>query len=208
MAVQRSLTLIAKVIQSLANLNAVSHATRLINDINLARQNVRKEEFMRGLQSFLAENLPSMIDYIRVVSNPVPDPLGTNVGNSTSGHDHLYIINSMRQRGAKRSALENEASPLLPHLDMAKHLAIIASSVIRNVKDSPRPLTSADGHLEELYVRCLEVEEHALQRVHQLASRASQPCLLPSSSIVTIFEAAQDVPTSNYARLATPDALC
>ncbi|EGO03980.1 hypothetical protein SERLA73DRAFT_40923, partial [Serpula lacrymans var. lacrymans S7.3] len=44
MPVQRSLTLIAKVIQSLANLNA----------------SVQKEDFMRGVKAFLKESVPAM----------------------------------------------------------------------------------------------------------------------------------------------------
>jgi hypothetical protein len=127
---------------------------------------------MGGVKSFLADNLLAMVDYIRVVSNPTSDLSGANAGNPTSGHDHLCIINSMRQRGATRPALEKEAMPLLPHLDTAKNLAIIASSLQRTLKDSLRPIDTADGHLEALHARCLEIEEHALQRVNQLASRA------------------------------------
>jgi len=160
--VQRSLTLIAKVIQSLANLNAT----------------VQKEEFMRGVKDFLKESLHGMVDYILVVSTPAAHT--SNTGMVSDRHDRLSIVNALRNRTASMTTLDREAIPVLPHLlDIPKNLAIIASAVIRNSRDfhskSEASADPADRKLAEICSKCLEVEEQALQRVSQLAARISAP---------------------------------
>jgi hypothetical protein len=132
---------------------------------------------MRGVKEFLTDSLPAMIDYILVVSTPVSDPYNAYPGHAASRHDRLNVVNSLRQRGAALPVLDREAIPLLPHLlDIPRHLAIITSAVIRNARDcshSPNPHDQADRRLDEFCVKCFEVEEQALQRVSQLATRAS-----------------------------------
>ncbi|KAF8973924.1 Rho GTPase activation protein [Flammula alnicola] len=158
--VQRSLTLIAKVIQSLANLNAT----------------LQKESFMRGVQDFLKDSLPAMIDYIAVVSTPISEtPASTTPGDEMNRHDRLNIVNALRQRKKTMTILDRESVPILPHLlDIPKHLAIITSAVIRNSGDlRARPRTGDDTDLavDEFCSRCFEVEEEALLRVSQLATK-------------------------------------
>ncbi|KAG6381176.1 GTPase activating protein [Boletus reticuloceps] len=106
--VQRSLTLIAKVIQSLANLNVT----------------VQKEEYMRGVQNFLKQNLPAMVDYILVVSTPIHDTYSPHSGHPAFSHQRHKVVNALHQRGPTIPILEREAVPLLPHaLDIPRHLA-------------------------------------------------------------------------------------
>ncbi|RPD82540.1 Rho GTPase activation protein [Lentinus tigrinus ALCF2SS1-7] len=162
-AVQRSLTLIAKVVQSLANLNPA----------------VQKEEFMRGVKDFLTNSLQAMIDYIFVVSTPEP---GTAVKGpltplSSDKHERLRIMNALRHRSAIAPVLHREAIPLLPYLlDIPRHLAVVTSVVVRysrtqNFQPSKQGSIPDDKHFAEFCTRCLEVEEQALFRVSKLAAR-------------------------------------
>lgn len=158
-AVQRSLTLIAKVIQSLANLNA----------------NVHKEEFMRGVHDFLKDSVPAMIDYILVVSTPSNDAY-TSLPPSDR-HDRLNVVNSLRRRASTMPVLEREAIPMLPYLlDIPRHLAIVTSALIRSSRDfqeKSRRLEHIDQTLHDFCAKCFEVEEIALLRVSELATRIS-----------------------------------
>ncbi|KAF8168097.1 Rho GTPase activation protein [Crassisporium funariophilum] len=171
--VQRSLTLIAKVIQRIANLNTTA----------------QKEPFMRGVQDFLKDSLPAMIDYIAVVSTPASETGVPNSGDGMDRHDRLNVVNALRQRTRKMTVLDREAVPILPHLlDIPKHLAIITSAVIRSSRDfNTRPRTGDDGEdaiaaaVDEFCAKCFEVEEDALLRVSQLATKlASESSRRPS----------------------------
>lgn len=169
LAVQRSLTLIAKVIQSLANLNSA----------------VQKEDFMRGVKEFLKDSRQAMIDYILVVSTPSKDGYGHNHGSAADRHDRLNIVHSLRGRLKTKPLLDREAIPMLPYLlDIPRHLAIITSAVIRNSRDylNQPSVEPGDSHLREFCSRCFEVEEQALQRVSQLATRISANHRRPSVS--------------------------
>ncbi|KAF5370234.1 hypothetical protein D9615_010078 [Tricholomella constricta] len=158
--IQRSLTLIAKVIQSLANLNS----------------NVHKEDFMRGVKDFLTESIPAMIDYILVVSTPTLDrPF--HQGSVSNRHDRLNVVNYLRQRSSTMPVLDRETIPILPYsLDIPRHLAIITSAVIRNSREfqaRPKPRDPADRPLDDFCSKCFDVEEQALLRVSQLATKIS-----------------------------------
>ncbi|TFK57085.1 Rho GTPase activation protein [Heliocybe sulcata] len=156
--VQRSLTLIAKVIQSLANLNAA----------------VQREEFMKGVKNFLSTSLPAMIDYILVVSTLETEKVRGPYGYSQERHERLHVMNSVQQRGPSMPLLHREAIPLLPHLlDIPRHLAIITSAVIRHSRSVARSTSTnaEEGPLDTFYARCFEVEQRALLRVSHLAAR-------------------------------------
>ncbi|KDR84991.1 hypothetical protein GALMADRAFT_233525 [Galerina marginata CBS 339.88] len=165
--VQRSLTLIAKVIQSLANLNATT----------------QKETFMRGVQDFLKDSLPAMIDYIAVVSTPINET-PSSLGDEMDRHDRINVVNALRQRTKNMTVLDRESVPILPHLlDVPKHLAIITSAVIRGSRElSARPRTGDDTDLavDEFCSKCFEVEEEALLRVSQLATKLASESRRPS----------------------------
>jgi len=87
MPVQRSLTLIAKVIQSLANLNVMA----------------QKEEFMRGVKSFLEEKIPEMLDYILVVSTPSPKESSQQ---PSEAHVRSRAIRALQERKQDMSDLQ------------------------------------------------------------------------------------------------------
>jgi len=166
-SVQRSLTLIAKVIQSLANLNA---------------KTVQKEEFMRGVKDFLKDSQPAMIDYILVISTPSSESHDQHPGSASDRHDWSNLANTLsntltntlRRRATTMPALDREAIPILPDLlDIPRHLAIISSAVIRNSRDYKPSSQPEDRKLEEFCSKCFEIEEYALHRVSQLATHIS-----------------------------------
>ncbi|KAJ6519819.1 GTPase activating protein [Mycena sanguinolenta] len=180
--VQRSLTLIAKVIQSLANLNVT----------------VQKEDFMRGVKDFLKDSMTAMIDYILVVSTPSKmaesDPYSQE--DPSDRHERLAVVHALRQRVSQMAVLNRESIPMPLVPDVPKQLAIITSAVIRNSRDyhaRAKPNDPSDRPLNEFCSRCFEVEESALHRVSQLASRIStdrrraehSPSLSVSGSPVT-----------------------
>ncbi|KAG6857565.1 hypothetical protein H0H87_000164 [Tephrocybe sp. NHM501043] len=160
--VLRSLTLIAKVLQSVANLNTVATA------------NI-KEEYMRGMRGFIVDNTPAMIDYILVVSTPTRDLPTPQV--SDLRREQLDIETHLYERAATMPILNKEAVPQLPYLlDIPRHSAVIASAIIRNTQElqaRTRPLDPADEKLNDFCSKCLDVEEQALLRVSQLRAKIS-----------------------------------
>ncbi|KAK7064231.1 GTPase activating protein [Favolaschia claudopus] len=160
--VQRSLTLIAKVIQSLANLNVT----------------VQKEDFMRGVKDFLKDSMPAMMEYIRVVSTPSKRSESDlfSQEDPSDRHERLAVVNALRQRVSRMAVLNRESIPMPLVPDLPKQLAIITSAVIRNSRDfhaRAKPNDPSDRPVNEFCSRCFEVEETALHRVSQLATRLS-----------------------------------
>ena len=130
---------------------------------------------MRGVQDFLKQNLPAMVDYILTVSTPVPDPLSPYSGHPAHNFQRHDVVSSLHERGTTMSVLEREAIPLLPHLiDIPRHLSCIISSVIRSARSAdPKGKPSQeeeDQHLSDLCAQCFALEEKSLARVSQLAS--------------------------------------
>ena len=128
---------------------------------------------MRGVQDFLKDSLPAMIDYITVVSSPVGD---TDLAYDSNRLDQLDAVNALYQRSQRTTVLDKESIPVLPHLlDIPKHLAIVTSAVVRSLKNhSLRHKTNDDSRdlaVEEFCSVCSEIEEEALRRVSQLATR-------------------------------------
>ncbi|KAF8640418.1 hypothetical protein AX17_000084 [Amanita inopinata Kibby_2008] len=149
--VKRSLTLIAKVIQSLANFSSTNH----------------KENFMsmKDVQDFLKESRDSMVDYLTIVSGELPTYPKT-IGDP---RDRLKIVNALRERSVLMSALEREAIPILPHFsDVPRHLACITTSVYRQRHRFGEKSGSRNPDLQslgELCSRCSEVQQEAAFRV-------------------------------------------
>lgn len=160
--VQRSLTLIAKVLQSSANLNL---------------QPSHKEQYMQGVRDYLVNNRQAMIDYILVISTSTPDRFptpGSPDGSDPDRKERLHAIESLRFRGASMLLLNREAIPLLPHLlDVPRHLAVISSAIVRRSNEALAKNrsngTPMDPDLNEFINKCLEVEQQALKRVSKLA---------------------------------------
>ncbi|KAH9937707.1 Rho GTPase activation protein [Fomitopsis serialis] len=163
---------LVKVIQNLANLNS----------------SVQKEDFMRGVKDFLSSSIPQMVDYIVVVSTPEPQSPSPTSPPPNDKNDRLRIMHTLRQRGLAAPVLYREATPLLPHvLDLPRHLAVVSALVVRYARarnyTPATPIHSGTGdHFDEFCARCLQVEERALFRVSQLASKPRRQPSQPSIS--------------------------
>lgn len=134
---------------------------------------------MRGVEDFLKDSLPAMIDYIVVVSSPVGDTPLSNLAYDANRLERLDVVNALRQRSQRMTVLDKESIPILPHLlDIPKHLAFITSAIVRSSKNyRSRPKASDDSRnlaVEEFCSICFEVEEEALRRVSQLATKLAE----------------------------------
>lgn len=116
-----------------------------------------------------------MIDYLDVVSTPIDGPPSSILGDAMNRHDRLNVVHALRHRTRKMKVLDKEAVPILPHLlDVPKHLAIITSAAIRGSRERnarPRAGDEIDRAIDEFCSKCFEVEEEALLRVSQLATK-------------------------------------
>lgn len=134
---------------------------------------------MRGIKEFLVEKRHEMTTYIQVVSTPLSERGYTHkYEDPAEYHDRLNILHFLRQKAATMAVLDREAIPILPHLlDVPRHLAIITSAVIRHSRDfctqSRNSADTSEQTLINFCSRCFEVEEHALQRVSDLATQIS-----------------------------------
>lgn len=151
LATKRTLTLIARVIQSLANLNTVQHKDSIMR--------------MKELQEFLEENRNAMFEYLKAVS-------GESSNSSRvikDSRERVNIINTLRERIVFMPPLEREAIPILPHFsDVPRHLASIAAAVYRQARyNKPTQEDSDEGSeaLNSLLLRCTDVQEEAARRV-------------------------------------------
>jgi hypothetical protein len=138
---------------------------------------------MRGIKDFLKQNLPAMVDYILVVSTPVPsDPYSPHSGHPAHSHQRLNVVSSLHERSTTMPVLERESIPLLPHvLDIPRHLARITSSVLRSARSADPKGKSSEGdtqHLSGLCAQCFDLEDQSLARVSQSASVESYPIAL------------------------------
>jgi len=130
---------------------------------------------MRGVQDFLKESIPAMIDYISIVSTPIDEiPLSMS-GDAMDRHDKINIVNTIRQRTRNMTVLDRESVPILPHLlDVPKHLAIITSAVVRSSRELSARIRTGDDidiAVDKFCAKCFEIEEEALERVSHLAKQ-------------------------------------
>ena len=158
---------------------------------------------MRGVQEFVKDRVPEMIDYIIVVSSPIGDTPLSNIVYDANQLDRLDVINALRQRSQRMTVLDKESIPILPHLlDIPKHLAIITSAVVRSSKNKKsQSKVDDDGNkspaAEEFRSMCFEVEEEALRRVSQLATKLAEsrpPSVLEVPSNGAMMEGAPRSP--------------
>jgi len=173
--VNRSLTLIAKVIHSLANLNT----------------SVQKEDFMHNVKDFLAKHSSAMLEYADIVSTPRHDQENSgplNKEDKAAERSTMRVQSRISQRSESLRRLHREAIRLPPHmLDAPMHYASIASLVVRYSRRCNyhmRPVDPADTYFDSFYNKCMEVEEQALARVSELAKkprREYQPVVSPVS---------------------------
>jgi len=134
---------------------------------------------MRGVKEFLKDSLPGMVEYIRVVSTPRSDcePFSLNAEDPNDRHERLAVINGLRHRTQQMPVLNKESIPMPSIPDIPKQLAIITSAVIRNSSrdyhSRQKPKDPSDWPLHEFCQQCFDVEQSALQRVSQLATKMS-----------------------------------
>jgi hypothetical protein len=157
-AVSRSLMLIGKVVQGLANLNT----------------HVDRAEHMRPVKDFLSTHLSSMIDFLLEVSSP----LAPTASAAATPSD---ITTALKRRQAALPTLHRDAAPRAPDsTDVPRHLALIASVVVAHTRGAEpaapaSPLPGAPALpptplLDSLIGRCQEIEARALRRVARLAA--------------------------------------
>jgi hypothetical protein len=202
--VQRSLTLIAKVIQSLANLNTVRGVYSLSSSYDMVDsqvQAIQKEDFMRCVKSFLVDKLPEMFEYILVVSTPRPEE--PHQTQSEEAHVRSRAVRALHERKKSMPELHRETIPHLPHfLDIPRHLALITSSVSHHSRTSPPP---QDPIVADLFSRCHDVEQQALSHVsHQMVPHNKTPRL---SHLLASSEPSLSSAYISYETIATPHPL-
>jgi len=183
--VQRTLTQIAKVIQSLANLNVAVH----------------NQDYMRAVREFLISNCSTMVEYLDTVSatsqrgttSDGPSPL-----SAAERHERRRLTHIVKHRSKFAPTLNREAIPTLPQMiDLPKHLAVVTSIVVRHTRRQliTRTGAASERMFDEFCQKCLEVEENALLRVSQLAShsrsRRDQP-----PTVMKFLELPPDSPSS------------
>jgi hypothetical protein len=130
---------------------------------------------MDRIRDFIKDNKPRMMDYLATVSTPKPSMYSSfRFGD----RNDRYVLNNLVQKKTTLSALERESVPASPHyIDPSREMAIITSSVVRHSRDPSskfRPRVLGDQNLDQLCSVCFEVEEEALHRVNELATRLSQ----------------------------------
>lgn len=157
---------------------------------------------MRGVQDFLKDSVPAMIDYLASVSSPIGDTPLSNLAYDAIRLDRLDVVHALRQRSQRMTVLDKESIPILPHLlDIPKHLAIVTSAIIRSSKNyRSRPKAKDDIRdlvVEEFRFVCFEVEEETLRRVSQLATKLAEgrrPSILEVPANGVVMEATPHLP--------------
>lgn len=123
---QRTLTLIAKTLQGLANFSSFGI----------------KEVWMGCMNEFLKENQESYVDFIKHISTPIP----TAPDQWTSNTSALYFATNRIKLGLNSSG--KEGIPLLPHLiDLPRDLGVLATLVAKNyLEKSSNSSSSTTNH--------------------------------------------------------------
>ncbi|EIN13747.1 hypothetical protein PUNSTDRAFT_140219 [Punctularia strigosozonata HHB-11173 SS5] len=159
LAVRRSLTHIAKYIQTLANL----------------KMSFSRNDRMPRVKTFISESLPQMKDYILYISTPVLEQRKPSIipGTASAVHGRTHALHVLRERRQSLPMLAREAisHPTL-FLDVPKHLAVVSSAVIRQTQTTASTIDSRSRHepVIALRARCFKVEERALRQVNKLAN--------------------------------------
>ncbi|BGP16446.1 hypothetical protein JCM10213_003998 [Rhodosporidiobolus nylandii] len=123
---QRTLTLVAKTLQGLANFSSFG----------------QKEPFMLPMNSFVQDNTAAFVDFIEHISNAAPSTGYRQEWTSPSAA--AYLAPYRLRNGLP--ALEKEGVPLLPHLiDLPRELGLLASHVARFVAEKG-PLTEEGAY--------------------------------------------------------------
>ncbi|GAA5895937.1 hypothetical protein JCM6882_005564 [Rhodosporidiobolus microsporus] len=118
---QRTLTLVAKTLQGLANFSSFG----------------QKEPFMLPMNPFVQENTAAFVDFIEHIATPAP---ATGYRQEWTSPNAAAYLAPYRLRNTL-PPLEKEGVPLLPHLiDLPRELGLLASHISRFVAEKG-PLT-------------------------------------------------------------------
>jgi len=164
--VQRTLTLVAKTLQSLGNLNT----------------NVQNEELMGGVKTFLEDSRPQMLDYIQSIS--VSHEINRTAPQSDERVMQQHALRVLRERKRNMPALQQEALPLPPHfIDVPLQLAIICISAMSR----PASLSSSSyPKFGRLFQHLADIEKEALWRVSSSAVFNTDGLSLTQSSAASV----------------------
>lgn len=129
----------------------------------------------------------AMTDYIKQVSTPLPnrDQIGSSSQPSTTRHERIQVMYSLRERKSTMPTLHREALLFLPYLlDLPRHLAVLTSAVARSARQSSKGKIQRRPALEAFVGSSLAVDRRARDCVAQLKryNRSSQPPRLSLSS--------------------------
>lgn len=156
---QRTLTLIAKTLQGLANFAAFG----------------QKEPWMLPMNSFVQDNTTAFVDFIEHISRPAPPSASRQEWTSPSAA--VYIA-PYRLRSSL-PPLVREGVPLVPHLiDLPRNLGLLAAHIAKGVVEKgPPPLVEGRGDspsiassrgrsakFTDLAEACIDVHEEARRR--------------------------------------------
>ncbi|KZV77643.1 Rho GTPase activation protein [Peniophora sp. CONT] len=175
--VQRTLTLVAKTLQSLANLKV----------------EVQKEEYMTPVKTFLKETQPQMLDYIVAVSSS--KDANRMAPRSEEQSMRKRAARSLDERKRRMPALHADALSVPPRaVDVPRQLAILSAAIVRR-PEATQP-ASPPSHLDKLCTRFMDVEQEALWRVSSLATAPSMDNLSFATS--TASASAQSMSSDAY----------
>ncbi|KAK4054539.1 hypothetical protein OIV83_001033 [Microbotryomycetes sp. JL201] len=152
---QRTLTLIAKTLQGLANFSSFG----------------QKEPWMVGLNLFLQDHTPGYIDFIDHIST---QETSTSAMLDWTSPDSPAYLAPARLRSTL-PPLIREGVPVLPHLiDLPKELGLLAAFISRGIVDKGPPPAAVDTALSgararsarftELAEVCVDIQEEARRR--------------------------------------------
>lgn len=155
--VHKTLKLIAKTLQSLANLNTVRHiVTPVCVSHDRIPQNGNSQEHMRGVKEFMLKQIHGMIDFLLFVSKPTAEsnsPLGLSAAEA-----------NLRARLSAVPTLQRESIPVPPQMvDSQRHLSMMAATVVRNSRSNET--TTAGSEQEDLRAACFEVVSDTLRAI-------------------------------------------
>lgn len=184
---QRSLTLIAKTLQGLANFSSFG----------------QKEPWMFAMNGFVQDNTSAFVDFIEHIATPTPHNVSRQEWTSASAPAYLApyrLRNSL-------PPLVREGVPLLPHLiDLPRDLGLLASHIARGIVEKgppPAPTSHASSYDEasvasssrtgpgtgrsakfaDLAEACIDLHEEARRRGGGLVSSlAGVPVVLGAGS--------------------------
>lgn len=203
---QRTLTLIAKSLQGLANFTTFG----------------QKEPWMSPMNPFVQDNTASFVDFIEFISTPIAV---ASPGQDWTSSSAAVYMTAYRLRSSL-PPLSREGIPLLPHLiDLSRELSLLAAQVARAVSDRSATQQSPDGgrnspslnpskttarsvKFSNFAEACIDVRDEARRRGGPLyggsSARIAQPKSRARAATVRTSDSAAISPARRSTLIATP----